>query len=102
VFLCEQNIELYWLISFFSSERPTKKNTSRMEKNFHVDDLVHFIDNYPSGTVWLRGIKMDRFQTAGILENLMLKKKKKEKKDNSHLLGAFICEIITPLTSFYH
>lgn len=51
-----------------------------MEKNLHVDDLAHFIDNCPSGAVWFRGIKMDKFQTVGIVESLKLKKKEEGKK----------------------
>lgn len=50
-----------------------------MEKNFHVDDLVHFIDNCPSGAVQFRGIKQTDSQTVGILESLKLKKKTKPK-----------------------
>lgn len=62
--------------NFFFLRGTHTKNPSRMEKNLRVDDLAHFIDNRPSGAVWFRGIKTDRFQTVGILESLKLKKKK--------------------------
>lgn len=67
VLLSEQHCELHWLVSSFflrdthKTKNPSKK-ASGMEKNLHVDDLAHFRDKYPSGAVWFRGIRMDRFK----------------------------------------